>query len=204
MVVRTINRQSTKTQRDQTKLCVKRKHFAKIIILQGALSFCALLQLLAVVFESIAKSTKTPGIELAYYFVNSFGILSFAVVVLFLYNPLFNYPANKMKIEEATDFVKEMLQTEPTTPTSPYFPKNSARSDTSRRDNQFLGVPGVEGSQYLSAYSESFGGSSTSLDSSTSCDSSTKHLDEEVRIEEVIKPQAVPAASITQILDSQQ
>ncbi|KAG2370780.1 hypothetical protein C9374_014238 [Naegleria lovaniensis] len=206
LVIRTINRQSTKTQRDQNKLCAKRKHFAKLIVLQGALSFCALLQLLAVIFQSSAKASKTHGLELAYYFVNSFGILSFAVVVLLLYNPLFNYPANKIKFEDVADYVKEMLQIEPTTPTSPYSPKNSARTDSARNANNFLEVPGASG-QYLSVHSESFGGSSSSLDISTSCDSSSQNMEEvhdlkivDVRIEEVKKM----SESTTQIFDSQQ
>jgi len=63
-------------------------HYSKITGLQLAMSFCALFQLLAVIFEPLTRMTGMMIWGPVRDLVNSIGILSFAIVVLFLYNPM--------------------------------------------------------------------------------------------------------------------
>ena len=65
-----------------------KSHYVKIMVLQAALTFCAFLQILAIIFEPLTRQTGIMVWGPLRDFVNSFGILSFAIVVLFLYNPV--------------------------------------------------------------------------------------------------------------------
>ncbi|EFC44245.1 predicted protein [Naegleria gruberi] len=65
-----------------------KSHYVKIMVLQSALTFCALFQILAIIFEPLTRQTGIMVWGPLRDFVNSFGILSFAIVVLFLYNPV--------------------------------------------------------------------------------------------------------------------
>lgn len=157
-VVSTINKQAVKSQREQKKLCVKRKRFAKIIVLQLGLSFCAILQVVAMILQTITRVSGSDIWETAHYFVNSFGILSFAIVVLMLYNPLFNYTEKtfdrrmkKKHIEGKSNTTSAMVDTdsvysgEPTSPMTPSFSIDHSKDNgnvTAPQFNQYLTVPG--------------------------------------------------------------
>jgi len=123
-VIRTIQKRSLNVTQDTYKnrfYQLMYNPIFKTVVLLISLTIASSIQILAAIM-SIITSSIAHDYKIVDYFLNSFGVLFFAVVVLLLYNPLFTNP-NTLPVQHVAEktIVKkfseqsEMLENSPVT-----------------------------------------------------------------------------------------